>query len=657
MRRSPTAVARLLLLAVGLLLAAAAPAGAQDLASGTASIDHIETDHGTLQILFSVPDVDDAARPDLDSVQVTVNDQPLEATATPASDSAQAVRRTAVLAIDTSKSMRGDRFAQAKVAARAFLDAAPDDLYVGVVGFADDVEVLQKPSRDRAATRAVIDDLSLSLQTRLYEGVRQAVLATGQRGQRSVLVLSDGRDTSDMEIADLTATIDAADVKVDVVALEQEGDALEPLEAIAVAGSGRVLNADDPATLTAVFSSEAEQLARQVLVTAPVPASLSGTEGTVAVSLEAGGHAYTASAFVPLGEAAPAADKPATTAAPKPVAASALAVSRPVMIGGVVAVGLGVLVLLAAAFTGGGARPLTLEERIAAYSRTKDARMAAPSPGGPRATAPQPGVAGQAVGMAQKALASNRGFESALGARLDAAAVHLKPAEWLPIHAGIAILAGVLGLLLSSGGLLLTVLFLVLGIVLPWLWLGIKRSRRLKAFEGQLADVLQLMSGSLSAGLSLAQSVDTVVREGTQPVSGELKRALTETRLGVNIEDALDSVAQRMESSDIHWVEMAIRIQREVGGNLAELLLNVAATLREREYLRRQVKALSAEGRLSAWILGALPPGFVAYLAIANPGYLQPMLDSMLGWIMIGFATVMMAVGAFWLSKMVKVEV
>ncbi len=112
-----------------------------------------------------------------------------------------------------------------------------------------------------------------------------------------------------------------------------------------------------------------------------------------------------------------------------------------------------------------------------------------------------------------------------------------------------------------------------------------------------------------------------------------------------------------MGSLDFKWVVMAIRIQREVGGNLAELLLNVAATIREREYLRRQVAVLSAEGRLSAFILGGLPPFFVAYLSLARPTYLQPMLHNTIGYGMIVLGVVMMTVGIFWLKKAVKVEV
>ena len=146
-----------------------------------------------------------------------------------------------------------------------------------------------------------------------------------------------------------------------------------------------------------------------------------------------------------------------------------------------------------------------------------------------------------------------------------------------------------------------------MGYLLPKLWLRRKEKKRLKAFNQGLADTLQLMAGSLSAGLSLAQSVDTVVREGQEPIAGEFKRVLIETRLGVPLEDALDGIAERMGSKDFGWVVMAIRIQREVGGNLSELLTNVAATLRERDYLRRQVQTMSAEGKLSG-----LHPGWSA---------------------------------------------
>ena len=197
----------------------------------------------------------------------------------------------------------------------------------------------------------------------------------------------------------------------------------------------------------------------------------------------------------------------------------------------------------------------------------------------------------------------------------------------------------------------------LVGVWLPWFFLGFKAKRRIKAFQAALPDTLQLMAGSLSAGLSLAQSTDTIVREGTEPITSEFKRVIVESRLGVPLEDAMEGVAERMESRDFEWVVMAIRIQREVGGNLAELLLTVAGTLREREYIRRHVRALSAEGRLSCYVLGGLPPGFLAYLALSKWSYVEPLFTTPIGYAPLGGMAVLLTVGIVWMSKVSKVEV
>jgi tight adherence protein B len=201
------------------------------------------------------------------------------------------------------------------------------------------------------------------------------------------------------------------------------------------------------------------------------------------------------------------------------------------------------------------------------------------------------------------------------------------------------------------------VLGLALGAVGGWLYLRIRHTRRLAAFNGQLAETLGLMAGGLQAGLSLPQAVDSVVKEGNEPMAGELRRALVEQRLGVDITDALDSVGERMSSEDFQWIVMAIRIQREVGGNLAEILHTVADTLREREYLRRQVRALSAEGRLSGYILTALPPGLLLYMMVANPAYVQPLYTTTVGFILLGAALVLLTLGGFAMKKLATVEV
>lgn len=651
-RRTFRVLAPFLSTVVGLSLLAAPAVAAEG------KIDHVETAAGELRVLYSVPGLGKSVNPDLKTLAAAVNGEAVNVEAALAADSEAGIARTTILAIDVSRSMKGDRFTEAKRAAQTFLESAPLDVLVGIVTFAGEIEVVQEPTLNREASIAALDDLELSLQTRLYDGVREAVRTAGVDGQRSVLVLSDGADTSNTPVEDVVASIEDAEVQVDVVALGQSPANLRPLEEIAIAGKGAVLSTDDPEALAAVFESEAQALAKQVLVTVELPAETTASEGTLAISVLAGGEEFSDSAFVTL-TSAPAEGTSVTGSAPKPTEMAETFVTRPMMVGGMVAASLAMLVLLLSVFgVFTREKTETLEERIAAYKLSGDPRAAAGTPG-VRLSSPQrpESLAGAAVGVAQKALASNKGLENALGARLEGAGLALKPAEWLLAHAGIAIGSAFFGFLLSAGDVVFTVLLFKAGVAVPYFYLRMKRSRRIKAFNAQLPDTLQLMSGSLSAGLSLAQSADTVVREGSEPMAAEFKRALIEARLGVQIEDALDSVAERMQSKDFNWVVMAIRIQREVGGNLAELLNQVAATMREREYLRRQVKSLSAEGRMSAWILGALPPLFLAYLVLLRPTYLDPMVESPLGWIMFGACAVMMTVGAFWMSKLVKVEV
>jgi tight adherence protein B len=632
-----------------LAVIAAAPAAS---AASAGSIDHVENVDGTLKVLYSVPSDADASA-DLGSLKVTIEGERVPAKAAlaaQADNDTPQVRRTAILAMDVSNSMEGERFAQAKLAAHAFLDSVSPDVYVGVVAFAGDVTTEQEPTLDRAASAQVIDELSLSKQTRLYDGVIEAAETVGAEGQRSVLVLSDGADTSGTALAKATRAIEDADVKLDVVALAQTGTARDALERLAGAGEGTVLSADDPKALTAVFASEAQALADQLLISAELPANLRRTEGTLGVAISAGDETFTDTAFVTL----QAAGAGAETSDPQPVAPPRFEVSADMMMIGLAAAGVAVLVLLLSAFGVFTNTKTSIEDRVAAFA------SGTTPPTGFVAAAPSPrpeGLTGSAVGMAEKALATNKGLTASIGARLEAAGMSLKPAEWVLMHAGIAIGSGFLGLLLSSGGLLLTFLLLVVGAAVPWFYLGFKRSKRIKAFNGQLADTLQLMSGSLSAGLSLAQSVDTVVRQGNEPMTSEFKRALIEARLGVQIEDALESTAGRMDSEDFKWVVMAVRIQREVGGNLAEVLNQVASTIRERAYLRRQVKTLSAEGRLSAVILCGLPVVVGAFLLFFRPNYLEPMITSLIGWAMLGAAGFFMVLGVAWMSKLVKIEV
>jgi tight adherence protein B len=609
------------------------------------TISHVQPAGDDVQILVSVPKGADV---DLDGIAVTIDGGKADSEATPAGeDTENQVRRTTILAIDTSDSMQGVRFTAAKVAAETFLENVPGDVYVGIVTFDAEVKTALAPSLDRAAATEVIEGLILARGTRLNDGVISAVNLAGTEGQRSVLVLSDGRNTNKTPLADVESAIGDAEIKVDAVALDQSEADSAPLRAMTEAGAGEVIPAN-PEALTAAFTAEADSLARQILVTAQIPQGFSGTEATVVITAKDGSTTMRAESFsVVRGESGPSLKTPSSSDE------TGLQIPREAMYGGLAAIGFGLLVLIGTmmAMATADSTPRTVEQRIEAYGTTGLAT------GGARKAESNANTLDQAKVAAASMLRHNRGLEARIEQRLEAAGSALKSAEWLLLHGTIAMLSGLVGALVGGGDILFIVLFLAGGIVVPWLWLGRKRSKRIKAFNAQLADTLQLMAGSLSAGMSLAQSIDTVVAEGQEPTAGEFKRVLIEARLGVPIEDALEGIAQRIGSQDVHWAVMAIRIQREVGGNLAELLTTVAVTIREREYLRRQVRSLSAEGRLSGYILGGLPPAMMIYMLLVRREYIMPLFTTGLGLLMLFTCICLLAFGGWIMSRLVKIEV
>ena len=257
--------------------------------------------------------------------------------------------------------------------------------------------------------------------------------------------------------------------------------------------------------------------------------------------------------------------------------------------------------------------------------------------------------------MAQLLRSTNT--ERGLAERLDLAGIARKPAEWALLGASAcAALSALLTSLLGN-----IVVGVLVGVAVGYagmrLLVSSRISQRRNAFRDQLPDVLQLIASSLRAGLSLPQALDAVVREDSQPGAGEFSRALAEARIGASLEDALDTVAARMDSVDLRWTVMTIRIQREVGGNLAEVLSQTMATMRERASLRRQVRALSAEGRLSGYVMIALPLALAAWLFLTDRSYLHPLWTTSLGVLMVIAAVVLFVVGVIWMRAAVKVEV
>jgi tight adherence protein B len=334
------------------------------------------------------------------------------------------------------------------------------------------------------------------------------------------------------------------------------------------------------------------------------------------------------------------------------------AVDTPVLVGALIAVfiSLSVLIFIATgALTGANKKESEVVRRLSVYtvagsvpqqiSVTEQATRLGDS-----------ALARSAVGLMTR-LARTGQIERALDGRLEAAGLPLRTAEWMLLHVGAAVGSSLLLLVAARGAVVAAILGLLLGLSLPWLFLAAAKARRESKFLAQLPDTLQLLAGSLASGYSLPQAMDSVVRETSPPISEEFNRALIETRLGLLPEDALDGIAGRTGSRDFSWIVMAIRIQRDIGGNLAELLATVADTLRERQRLRRQVSALSAEGRLSGVILAALPVVFALYLLLVRPEYIKPLFETPMGLFLLAVGGVLLTVGGFWMAKVIKVEV
>ena len=238
---------------------------------------------------------------------------------------------------------------------------------------------------------------------------------------------------------------------------------------------------------------------------------------------------------------------------------------------------------------------------------------------------------------------------------LEQADLPLRAPEVL-FYAPVLVLAiGAISLLLF--GALSALVIMVIAAALPFAYLRQRRGRRLKSFDAQLPDTLNLLAGSMRAGFSFMQGLEAVANEAPDPMGRELQRAFSEARLGRDIDFALEECAERMENKDLHWVVLALRIQREVGGNLAELLDTVASTMTQRERLRREVQSLTAEGRFSAIVLSIMPFFFLAAFQVLQPSYVPELFKEAIGIFALIGAGVGVVVGWFWLQKIVNIEV
>jgi tight adherence protein B len=324
-----------------------------------------------------------------------------------------------------------------------------------------------------------------------------------------------------------------------------------------------------------------------------------------------------------------------------------------VLIAVLVALAAGLLVLAIAVLL--GKREARVQRQLAGYELPDPSDYdGGGSGGGGGIDAPETAVVQQAVAMTTK-IAEHYGLLERTETLLEEADIPLRAGELLFYTPAFAIL--LFFLLAVLVGPLFALIGAVVMCVAPIAFLNNRvRARRLK-FERQLPDTLTLLASSLRAGFSLMQGLEAVAQEIADPMQKELQRVFTEVRLGRPVEDALGDAADRMDSNDLRWTVMAIRIQREVGGNLAVLLDTVSDTMVKRERVRRELRALTAEGRLSAIVLSLVSPVLALAIWLIQPDYLKPLVHDFLGILGLSVAVVLSIVGWFWLRRIVDIEV
>jgi tight adherence protein B len=565
------------------------------------------------------------------SWSVSVGDEDVEVRVEPVSNAHLEV----VLALDTSGSMQGAAMEAAKAAAEAFVDSLPAAAQVSVVSFSSAPTVLVPLSTDRGAVIAAIRGLRAQGETALYDALALAAqqFSTAGDARRELVVLSDGGDT--VSTSDVNAAIEAMTsrkITGYVASLVTDESAAGVLDDIAAKTGGRVVSATDAAAIRSVFGNIGAVLTNQYRLRFPLRG-----EGQTTISLEVVDGETTASADRVIELASAPRSAAPTSGAARVIDGPGRAWMKPL--------GLGSFAL--------GIFALTMYVFVPARKRRITSRWIAEHAGAVHGDSSIQELAHRATDMAERSL-QRRGWASRLDVHLERAGVPLRPGEFALVLVGLEAMAWFVGSVLF--GPLFGVLFIVAGAFIARTVLRMKVNRRRNQFEAQLGDTLQLLSGSLRAGYGLAQALDAVAKNAESPTAEEFNRLTMETRVGRSLPDALGAVATRIGSQDFDWVVEAIAINREIGGDLTELLDRAATTIRERENVRRQVKALSAEGRLSGYVLGGIPVGLFLYMKLANPEYVGELTSSPIGWGMLGMATLMMVLGGLWMRKLVQVQ-
>ncbi len=248
-----------------------------------------------------------------------------------------------------------------------------------------------------------------------------------------------------------------------------------------------------------------------------------------------------------------------------------------------------------------------------------------------------------------------RGFADKLAVKIARANAKLTVAEFLALQV-IAVIIG-FGVAFVAFGLVVGIVAGLAGFIGPRIWLNIRKNGRLKAFNEQLGDAINQMVNGLRAGYSVQQAMESVASELPPPISQEFGRAVQEMQFGLSMDQALANMLRRIDSPDLDLMITAISVQREVGGNLAEILEVISHTIRERIRIQGEIRVLTSQGRITGYVIGGLPFAIALLLMMINRPYIMRMFNSTCGWIMVAVILILIAIGSFVISKITNIEV
>lgn len=296
------------------------------------------------------------------------------------------------------------------------------------------------------------------------------------------------------------------------------------------------------------------------------------------------------------------------------------------------------------------------QARLAAYGVTTAGAQALPPSTGMRDTLNrlfQPAADRVGRGNAKKGKPS-------VQEQLQRADLKLRTSEFFMIQIGSTILFVLISLVrfgLPLGGLIQMIVFGFVGYLIPGFYVRYRISHRLKAFDAQLGDTLTLLSNALKAGYSFAQAIDTVAKNAVPPIADEFSRAVREMNLGGSPDEALQNITKRIASADFDLVATAYSIHRTVGGNLAEILDNIAYTIRERVRIKGEISTLTAQARASGTLITFLPLVLALFMYFVTPTYFRPMFENFVGWVLIAIGAFMIFIGNMIIRRVVAIEV